>query len=231
MADDGATATEGATVTGSHGDAPEDALTEFVYAEHRRILDRHREQSQRLKDQAATLLRLLGAILTLYTGAAFLAARLSWQETTQSFHLFFNQFTLTSAVLLALSFVLASVAHHSTAVKSGPSPAALQALPDGMTAEQAKRAINEQVPAWVADNESALDRGRTQLFYCKLAILFSLGYLAVGASYATTVGETSLLVNAASYLVVTGVAVGLVFGIRWYAGLEPTEVEGTERGH
>lgn len=163
----------------------EQSIVEFIYDRNENILDRQKEQSKDLNEKSAHLIRLLGVILSVYSGAFLVAARLTLGSSTNvSFNLFINEYVVFSIGFLAAGFLYAVLAYHKTEVASGASARYLRnEFSEETTVEEAMRDINEKVPNWVSNNETEIEKDHTRLFNCKMCIFFSLGYLLVGTAF------------------------------------------------
>lgn len=179
-------------------DEDEQSIVEFIYDLNEDILDRQKEQSKDLNEKSAHLIRLLGVILSVYSGAFLVAARLTFDSSTDvNFDFFINEYVVLSIVFLAAGFLYAVLAYHKTGVASGASAQYLKSeFSDETTVEEAMRDINRNVPNWVSNNEAEIEKDHTRLFNCKMCIFFSLSYLLVGTAFVGPISnfETSVRV-------------------------------------
>lgn len=179
----------------SDGDCPEQSIVSFVYDRNADILDRQKEQSQDLNEKSAQLIRLLGIILSVYSGAFLVAARRSLEPSSGvDFGFFINEYVVLSILFLAAGFLYAVLAYHRTEIASGPSASYLRdELADDTTVEKAKADINGKVPNWVSNNQAEIEKDHTRLFNCKMCIFFSLGYLLVGTAFVGPIDNFGLV--------------------------------------
>jgi hypothetical protein len=195
----------------SSGRSDTQSITEFAYEENREILRRKSDAVRRLNKKSANLLRLLGVLFSLFSGASLLAARLTTDSDNGiTLSLILNEYIVLSLVWLAGGFLFAVLAYHRTEVARGPSATYLRdETEDFDTVESIMADINSEVPGWVTKNETEIQRDNTRLFNCKMSIFFSLCYVVIGGLFAarrpSPTTETRialfLLVGTATYLV------------------------------
>jgi hypothetical protein len=187
-------------------------LVDFVYDLNEDILSRQKEQSQDLNEKSAHLIRLLGVILSVYSGAFLLAAKRSLDPTTSvDFGFFINEYVVLSILFLAAGFLYAVLAYHKTEIASGASARYLESeFSEDTTVADAKRDINGKVPNWVSNNETEIEKDHTRLFNCKMCIFFSLGYLLVGTAFVGPIDNFDLPLHVGG-LVLTGLATYVLY--------------------
>lgn len=156
-------------------DDAEQTIADFVYELNEDILDRQKEQSQDLNEKSVHLIRLLGVILTVYSGAFLVAAKRSPDSNSNvDFDFFINEYVILSVLFLAAGFLYAVLAYQRTEITSGPSTHYLRdGFSDDTTVEDAKRDINRKVPNWVSNNEEEIEKDHTRLFNCKMCIFLA----------------------------------------------------------
>ncbi|WP_135823516.1 hypothetical protein [Halorussus ruber] len=172
----------------------EQHIVDFLHELNTDVLDRQKEQSRGLNEKSAHLIRLLGVILSVYSGAFLVAAKRSLSPSTNvEFGFFINEYVVLSVLFLAAGFLYAVLAYHRTEIASGPSVQYLEdEFSDETTITDAKRDINQKVPNWVSNNETEIEKDHTRLFNCKMCIFFSLGYLLVGTAFVGPIARFDL---------------------------------------
>lgn len=197
-------ATEVSDTDGLDDAEGEQNIVDFVFGLNEDILNRQKEQSQDLNEKSAQLIRLLGVILSVYSGAFLVAARRSLDpESNVGFGFFINEFVVLSILFLGAGFLYAVLAYHKTEIASGASAQYLETeFSDDTTVEDAKRDINQKVLDWVSNNETEIEKDHTRLFNCKMCIFFSLGYLLVGTAFVGPIAGFSLVGHVGSLAVV-----------------------------
>lgn len=170
-------------------------IVDFVYELNEGILSRQKEQSQDLNEKSAHLIRLLGVILGVYSGAFLVAAKRSLNpDSSVNFAFFVNEYIVCSILFLAAGFLYAVLAYHKTEIASGASAQYLKnEFSDGASVADAKQNINKKVPNWVSNNETEIEKDHTRLFNCKMYIFFSLSYLLLGTALVGPINNFSLL--------------------------------------
>lgn len=194
--------------SGVETESCDEALVDFIYRENTNILERRGREVQHLNNKSANLMRLLGVIFTLYSGAIIVAARLSINpDTEMGLTMFINEYSLLSLLLLAAAFLYAVLAYHRTNVARGPSAEYLhENLEREMSVADAKRAINQKVPGWVRNNDDQIELDHTRLFNCKMCIFFSLSYLVIGSVLAQSLSDAAIEYHAGLFALVLAVS-------------------------
>ncbi|EFW89826.1 hypothetical protein ZOD2009_21627 [Haladaptatus paucihalophilus DX253] len=191
-------------------DADEETLVGFVYTENMNILGRRKRESQQQNEKAANLIRLLGVIFTLYSGAILVVARISAKPSNSGLKLglFVNEYTVLCLAFLAAAFLYAVLAYHRTSIASGPSAEYLRnEISEETSVEDAKREINKKVPGWVRNNDNEIELDHTRLFNCKMCIFFSLLYFVVGSVLASEISTLDTM----DHLLMGGVMVAITY--------------------
>lgn len=173
----------------------EQSIVDFIYKLNEDVLDRQKEQSRDLNEKSAHLIRLLGVILSVYSGAFLVAAKRTLSPSGNvEFAFFINEYVVLSVLFLAAGFLYAVLAYHKTEIASGASARYLSdEFSDDTSVVDAKRNINEKVPNWVSNNETEIEKDHTRLFNCKMCIFFSLGYLLTGTAFVGPIDNFGVL--------------------------------------
>ena len=196
-----------------------DTLPDFIHEVQKAILESRVEEVNALNSKAANLIRLLGGIFTLYSGAVLLGFRLNINPDAElTVRVFLNEYTVASLLFLASAFLFAVLAYHRTTISKGPSARFLhnKLNEDDATVESVQREISDKVTGWVKNNDDEIERDHTRLFNCTMCIFFSLTFLIGGTFFAQELADFNFAVRGL-LLAVIGVGTYVVYDVIRFA--------------